>query len=224
MGGIRVLFAALCLAGPMLVAASTPARACSCGTLAASANEVDLIVVGAVSGVRLAGQPPSLSATPEPGVTPIPEIAGAVVAWDFAVDEYIKGSGPDQLELHSKGHASIAGDGSVTISPGLGPDCSFAPEDGGRYLFGVTRSNGENLAGGCGSAQITPESESYVADLIAEIRAVLAGPDAFPDTGAGPPPEEASSARTIALAAAIGASLAGAVLLSPFALRRLRPR
>ena len=222
MGGLRVFLAALCLGGPIWLAASVPAHACSCGSLAASAHEVDLIVVGTVSGVRLVAEPPGLSATPEPGVTPIPEIAAAVVAWDFAVDEYIKGSGPSQLELHSNGHASLAGDGSVTISPGLGPDCSFAPEDGSRYLFGVTRSNGENLAGGCGSAQITEESESHVNDLIAEIRAILAGPDAFPDTGAGPP-SEGSSFPTLA-AAGIGATLAAALLLTPLALRTRRER
>jgi len=213
---LRTFLVAALLALPLWAATTMPAYACSCGSLALSAQEFDLIVVGTVSDVRVAGE---LSPTPEPGV-PGPT---AMLAWDFAVEEYIKGGGGTQLELHSNGHVSVAEDGSVTIQDDLGPDCSFGPVDGGRYLFGVRTSDGENFAGGCGSVLITSDSQSYVDDLIAEIRAALQEPAPTPTVGSFPPTGAsrvggggAPAAFLVATSAIAAAGLLGLVAAAAF--------
>jgi len=223
-GGIRVLFAALCLAGPVFIAVTTPAHACSCGptTLEEQVQGASLIVTGQVRDLRFVEDPPR-GPTAVPGVTPPPLLSneGAEVAWTFVVEEYIKGSGPAEIEIHSGAGVTYDPDGTPRVYPGTTTVCGFAPEDGGRYLFVLgDAQDGAYFTGACATRT---ELSGDATEFIDRIRAILAAPpvDGFPDTGAGPP-DAGSSAPSLALAAAVGSALAGAVLLSPLAWRRLR--
>jgi hypothetical protein len=208
------------------LAAAVPAHACSCaGQTDETIRQTGLIVVGTVHDLRFAEDVPP-GPTAEPGVTPPPVLSpnGARVVWTLAVEEYIKGSGASEIDVYSNAGISYNADGEPSIYPGSTPACQYAPEDGARYLFILSSSaDGVHETGACsGSTIITPENEAQVAEYVQRIRDALASPEAFPDTGVGPPSRNGPF-PTVA-AASVAVALAAAVLLSSFSLRIRRER
>ena len=222
MSGLRVLLAALCLAGPMWLAAAVPAHACSCaGQTDETIRQTELIVIGVVRDLRFVGDVPP-GPTAEPGITPPPLLStiGAEVVWTVVVEEYLKGSGPGEIEVHSNAAVTYDAEGRPAIYPGTTPSCSYAPEDAARYLFLVsTRSDAVNETGACsGSTIITAENEANIAEYIQKIRDALAAPDGLPDTGSRASRNDPS--LSMLAAAGIGAALASIVVFAPLVVRR----
>lgn len=223
---MRVFLAALCLAGPIWLAAAVPAHACSCagGSLQEQISAADFIVIASTTDFRLLGPVPTPEPLSQPGVGRV-DSNGPPAAIDIAVHEYVKGAGPASLTVYESGSTiTVSPELQVEASPRSSAMCGTFDDLTARYLLFLYRAPEGLVSGGVcgGSTAITQYNGAE--DYVARVReAVAAGPIALPNNGSGPA-RDSSSARTIAFAGALGATLAGVVLLSPLALRIRRGR
>ena len=197
MVGGRVSLAALLLALPLWAVTATPAYACTClpTTVAERVSAVDLIILDTVETIERIGDPP-----------PEGEYDDRSMRVTVAVDEYLKGTGPDEIV-----HIERAGGSAM---------CQVGSEVGVAYLlfFGPPDDDGQYATSICGGS-----TRAANEDFVAEVRQILQGPaqtptvGAFPDTGsAGGSPTSSILWPAIA-AGGVGTLLASAAL---FALRR----
>ena len=220
----RVILAALLLVLPIWVVAATPAYACSClpTTLEERVSRADLIVVGTAGEIQLLGPLP----TPEP-LSPPSKIqfgSGGPGEVTIAVEEYVKGIGPDTLLVFEYNTSVQFGpDGQIHVLPVGGTTCGAFDQLGGRHLlFLGQREDGRYDTSVCsGSTDITSANEASVLARIELIRQILQGPTPtvsnLPVAGVG-----AGDAGDASLWPAVAAGGAGALLASAalFALRR----
>lgn len=212
MATLRLFLVAGLVALPLWVASTAPTYACSCASLPAGdlVARVGIVVVGTVHDVRLA----SATSGRDNGVGPSYQ-----VGWEFDVEEYIKGTGPAQLSVHSRADLVREVDGVQKIVPGLGASCGWAPQEGHYILFVGVSEDGTFETGGCTPNMLrTPESETQFERFLADIRtAVAAEQITLPPTGSYSP---GGSAPIVPLAAASALAGIGLAANSAFVLRR----
>lgn len=189
MAALRILLAAIVLALPMLLWA-TPAHACSCvpRTFEEKVNLADLIVIGTAQERRLIDPPsmPTPLSSPNDVDSVTPSGPAEVL---IAVEEYIKGSGPDILFVRE----------SIPFST-----CSaFGTGLPGRYILFLTRlEDGFHQASFCESSHLGPGTEAFLIDQIEQIRQVLEGPISAPPLGTGSAESSASYLPVVSTASA----------------------
>jgi len=211
MTAFRLLLVAALLALPFWVAKMAPVHACSCAALSVAdvVATTDLIVVGTAGDVQLADPLPA-DAT----------VSFTDIQWAISVQEYVKGSGPDRLDVRSKTYVQVVPGKGIQVNPGGDPTCGYAPDVALNYLFFLSRrDDGLYTTGGCaGNQPITADTEASVSAYLDKIREVLREPVALPATGSGP---SHNGAPPIVLLAGASA-LAGVALVAnaAFALRR----
>ena len=164
MAALRALLAALLLAVSFSALTVTPAEACLCMelTLEERVAGADLIVIGTTSDQRPIDPLPTPLPTPR---TP-PQFEPYVINWEdsieteLTVEEYLKGTGPTELALVSRGRT----------------DCSLVPQVDVRYLFFLrSRDDSRPEIGTCSSpVQITAGDEAALA-RVEEIRQLAPG-------------------------------------------------
>lgn len=203
--GWRTLLAATLLALPLWAVSVTPAHACSCGagSVADVVATTDLIVLGTPGDVRLASPLPS-EAT----------VSFTDIQWAISVQEYVKGSGPDRLDVRSKTYVQVIPGQGIQVNPGSDPTCGYAPAAGLSHLFFLTRrDDGVYTTGGCaGNQPISAETQASVTAYLDQIREVLRGPTGLPNDGSGPT-ETSARASWLPLAAGAAVVLASTTLL-----------
>ncbi len=225
MAALRLLLVAALLALPLWVAHTMPVHACSCVPDAFEPAEQlarsDLILVGTVTGLRLVNPVTPLPTPADPGESTEPILLPqADVEWSVRVDEYIKGSGPETVEVRSSTMVTVS-PGEVTIQSGTNPLCGYAPQRDARLLLYLTGSGPYTTSACSGNWEILPENETDVQARIDELRAALtAAPPTqvgLPPAGSGPPHHSAPIVLLIAASALAGIGLAAN---AAFALRR----
>ena len=211
MVALRALLAALLLAASFSALNVTPAEACSCVplTLEEWVAGTDLIVIGATTDQRLSDP------TPTPPSEPY-------VLWHdgietvLTVEEYVKGTGPIELVLVSRGGLQYDLDGEVQIISGSDPSCGFVPEVNVRYLFFLRSSDdSRHVIGSCGGhVQITAGGEAALA-RVEEIRQIAQQPPPTPTVGGLPDTGSAGAGSdSHVLLPLIAVAGAGAALLA----------
>jgi hypothetical protein len=170
-----------------LVIDAPRAAACTCESreTAAFVHDAALVVVGSVVDID-SGRSPG-------GYT-----------FDFAVSEYLKGYGPDDVVIDQSGSS-----------------CDIIPEIGSEQLLFLQRGSNERLTTSIclGSTELTGFDAAFGAERLREVRSVLALQTPVPSpTPAGPaptsdPPSEALDTAVLALIGVIAvvALSAGAV-------------
>lgn len=212
---VRVLLAAALVALPVSFVRLLPAYACSCAirTLPQVVQDADLIVVGRAGPAQL-----TFTSEPTPLSPPSGTVRSAEAGATFAVDEYLKGSGPGSLDF-SIGTAVVQSTAEDVEDWIMSAACQYYPGEGDlAILFLYRLEDGRYTTSTCsGSTSASDGDEARVLDRIAEVREILQGPATptatpvsveLPPTGAsrdGP----ASSVSWWA-AAAIGAGALGA--------------
>jgi hypothetical protein len=227
---IRVSIAATLFALPLIVALHTPAYACSCAapTIEEQVQEASLIVIGTATDHEIVGAAP----TPPPPASPpdayVPPVS-AEIETTVAVDDYLKGSGPEVLGVREYAEITFDEGNEPQITEGLTSLCNFALDvDEAYVLFLYRRDDGELVPNWCGGVVwITSENEAEVAALIAQVEALLEPPVAATATVVAdelPPAGSAGGATRNApwTTIAIGGALAAAALLSGYGWRLLR--
>ena len=129
MAAFRVLLIALALTAPVWALHATTVSACSCGfdgnTFAERLRAADIVVVGVITDVRVIDELPARTPQLLPDGSVEPEGFNDVeVESDFAVDDYLKGSGPSTLVIRSRTGVLRHGTGEVEIYEGTSPSCS----------------------------------------------------------------------------------------------------
>jgi hypothetical protein len=144
------------------------------------------------------------------------EVLGTPVEVTFAVEEYIKGSGPNPLKLIQPAVQIVYEDsGRITGFWTSGTSCGRPVNVGERFVVLLGSDElGMFLGSGPLDEQHGPESLDFIRGVVAQQAAVTA----FPDTGSGADVTR-SSPLPIAIAAALGGALASGALLAG---RRLR--
>lgn len=218
MATLRLLLAAALLALPLWVASTAPAHACSCASQSAGedVSRAEVIILGTVHDVHL------ISVTPGPGPeTPINPANSphGDVEWTVDVEEYLKGSGPNQLSLSSSAAIFLDDSGEYTFRSGLDATCRWAPSEGMYILFMGRRDDGGYGTGGCAPNFLrTQENEAQFTQFLTDIRAaVVAEQVGLPPTGSGSPHHGAPIIPLVVASALAGLGLAAN---AAFALRR----
>lgn len=170
MAAFRAFLASLLLAASFWTLTVTPAEACVCEelTLEERVARADLIVIGTTTDQRPIDPLPTPLPTPK---TP-PQFEPYVINWEdsieteLTVDEYLKGRGPKELALVSRGRL----------------DCTLVPYVDVRYLFFLpSRDDSRPEISTCsGQVQITAGDEAALA-RIEEIRELAHGTDSGSD-------------------------------------------
>jgi hypothetical protein len=217
----RVFVAATLAALPLLVALSVPAYACTCGfVLEDEVAKADLIVAGTAGGPYVYDDSfPTPEPLTEPNKAARTRFVGATVRWPVTVDQYVKGSGPSEIVGESATTVAINQSNDVIITPGLMPNCGYAPEPGLAQLFFLEEVAAEVYSpSNCGGGMPLDQQ------LMDDIRTLLAGPTpeptagALPQTGGG----GGGGSRDVSWPV-LGAGAAG-VLLASVVLFVFRPR
>ena len=222
MAALRVCLIALALTAPVWALHATTVSACTCGSTWASVADAEIVAVGTVIDMRLAGGLTDGSTTPD--------YRGIEVVSEIAVEEYIQGSGGSSLLVHSENAVRIGPGDEFSVSRGPQPDCSYGLRLGGRYLVFFADTNEEYWTSACSGnvREIRPN------DALVDVRQFLQKPTLeptiettpettqqaqptvveFPESGLGRGDSDRASAWPIALAAS-GAliSLSGVAIL-----------
>ena len=199
--------AAITIAGILLPSGIRPAYACSCAltSIETRVKDADIILTGTVA--ELVITPPL-----NPDVPDGEEHRTDVV---LQVDQYLKGSGPNQVNIFEPG-LTFQFDTDGNLVTGIVSCATFGQgSEGKRYILFLTGSVDSLTSPGlCSGSGIVDEEH------LQEVQAVLAAPVDLPDTG-GPAPASPSSAApwlAIALASSLGAAALAAA--STLLLRR----
>ncbi len=135
----------------------------------------------------------------------------------FSVDQYLKGSGPNPLQLYQPAAQISYDGGQITGILTSGTSCGALISTGDRYVVLLQQSGYEMLAG---SSKLGSDDENNF--ILGEIAKVLSEPGALPVVGTGPGLQHSDSPAAqlpLVLLAVGGVTLAsGALLLG----RRLR--
>ena len=221
MAALRALLAALLLAASFWTLTVTPAEACSCvgWTPEEQVARADLIVIGTTTDQRLSDPTPTPPSSSEPYV-----LLHDGIETELTVEEYMKGTGPAELVLVSRGALQYDLDGEVQITPGSDPSCGFVPEVDARYLFFLRSSDDSRHRIGSygGQFRIAAGDEAALA-RVEEIRQLAQQPqptpavDGLPDTGSA-----GTGAHDYVFLSVIAVAGAGAALFATgiFAIRR----
>jgi hypothetical protein len=205
---VRLTFAAALIVVPLWFALTASAHACSCAQASAqeSVAATDLIVLATVREI----------AAVDPNAVAPGTFARTEVQWTIDVQEYLKGAGPYAIGARTTTYVGRSQSGDVQIHAGTDPACGFAPEVGVLYLFFFARrDDGLLTTSGCGiNYPFTADNQSYATDLLAQVRAVLAGQPGLPNNGAGPPGEGSSSPLVPLLATGASLLASGAFLVA----------
>jgi hypothetical protein len=209
LAGLRIALAACAMALPLWVAQLTPGHACTF-SMDDSIRLADTIVIGVMG---------EMTALPREAVADDEALGDRTpVEITFAVEEYIKGSGPNPLRIIQPAAQILYDNGRITGLWTSGTSCGRPVNVGERF---VVLLGYDDLGMFSGSG---PLDEQYGVQSIDEIRRVVAEQSAppptitqFPDTGSRSAAR--SAPMTYAIAGALGIALAcGALLLG----RRLR--
>ena len=227
MAAFRVFLIALALTAPVWTLHATTVSACSCGfdgnTFAERLRAADIVVVGVITDVRVIDELPARTPQLLPDGSVEPEGFNDVeVESDFAVDDYLKGSGPSTLVIRSRTGVLRHGTGEVEIYEGTSPSCSRGLALSASYLVYRAEPLDDPLqTSACDVSIRLIENE----EQLQEIRQLLQEPTPhptvvdLPETGTGSVDPESSLAWQITAAAA-GALLAVSASAALVTLRR----
>ena len=197
--------AALAIAGVLLPTGIRPAYACSCTALIPQqhVDNADVIVIGTV--VQLIDTSEQFPAAPEKsegtGIASITDVDAVV-----AVERYLKGTGPAQVEVDD---------------PPSGGTCGFFDQAslGKRYLLFLTGETSPFQAHLCSGSTLIVDDQ-FNQQFLQDVKAIT-GPGVPPATGTAPPVAE-PGADFPWLPIILGSSLGASALIaaSAFLLRR----
>lgn len=220
MAGLRLFLAAILLALPLWVVATTPAAACTCAhnPLEARVSRADLIVVGMGQGLQLLGPVPTPPPLSPPGQALVPGGPGESIV---AVEEYLKGSGPNKLSLYAASTTVIFDqDGQIVRISGPLTSCTVTPQAGERFLLLLTqRQDGRYDTDVCAGSVGFVSGDAAFLPLIQQIRLVLQGPtptatvNALPDSGGAAGASGGSSIWPAVAAGGLGILLSSSAFL-----------
>ena len=225
MAALRALLASLLLAVSFSALTVTPAEACSCAPISLEEQVAgsDLIVIGTTTDQRPSDPRPIPTTVPPFQIEPFFDWRTSIVTV-LTVEEYVKGTGPIELVLLSRGGLQYDLDGEVQIISGSDPSCGFVPELDARYLFFLrSTDDSRHGIGSCGGQIRIAAGDEAALARVEEIRQFAQQPpptptvDGLPDTGSAG--TDSDSHVFLPLIAAAGA---GAALLATgiFSIRR----
>lgn len=198
MAALRLLLAATALVLPLWLAATTPAHACTF-SLRDSILTAEIIATGTI-GEMLVLPPESVEH---------PEVLGGRTPTEikFAVEEYLKGAGPETLLIFQPA-VDITNEGGRITAIVDSRVCGSLISLGDPYVVLGNRSDPLRYEMIAGSGALS--DRQFVLDTIHE---VLSEPAILPPLGTGPPPRDESSMTPLIAAAIAGFAFASGVLL-----------
>ncbi|MCH7579462.1 MAG: hypothetical protein IIB22_04405 [Chloroflexi bacterium] len=219
MVAFRVFLIALALTAPVWALHATSVSACSCvgssDTLEQRLQAADVVLVGRVVDLRLDQELPSRTPqfNPDNGEEISDWYQGIDVVSVFRVDELLRGSAPNPLEIHSYTDVSVGPGDEVLISSGGSGDCGFAFTLESRYVLYYSTELGERVStGGCSQDRVSIQDDQHLEKLKQLLHQPKPQPTVvdLPETGMGSGDPDGSLSWHVTAAAA-------GVLLAAFA-------